>query len=142
MSRPTLEVADIVRASGHRFWEHYGSHLACSIAKCSMPSSAAALRPWALIVISAPAADIRLSLTTHAVIGTAPDVRGTPALVGSPSARLSCCPSLTSTSSSRYRTNSPLWPCRTSGCFTICSSEPVRRRCSNWPVIQCIWEQR
>jgi hypothetical protein len=28
MSRPTLEVADIVRASGDRFWEHYGSHLA------------------------------------------------------------------------------------------------------------------
>jgi len=28
MSRPTLEVADIVRESGNRFWEHYGSHLA------------------------------------------------------------------------------------------------------------------
>src|SRR6266702_3527306 len=28
MSRPTREVADIVRASGDRFWEHYGSHLA------------------------------------------------------------------------------------------------------------------
>ena len=28
MSRPTLEVADIVRVSGNRFWEHYGSHLA------------------------------------------------------------------------------------------------------------------
>jgi len=28
MSRPTLEVADIVRASGNRFWEHNGSHLA------------------------------------------------------------------------------------------------------------------
>ena len=28
MSRPTLEVADIVRAAGNRFWEKYGSHLA------------------------------------------------------------------------------------------------------------------
>ena len=28
MSRPTLEVADIVRAVGNRFWEKYGSHLA------------------------------------------------------------------------------------------------------------------
>ncbi len=28
MNRPTLEVADIVRASGDRFLEHYGSHLA------------------------------------------------------------------------------------------------------------------
>ena len=108
MSRPTLEVADIVRASGNRFWEHYGSTWRGSIAKCSMPSSAAALRPWALIVISAPAADIRLSLTTHAVTGTAPDVRGTLAPAGSPSAGLSCCPSLTFTSSSHCRTNSPL----------------------------------
>jgi hypothetical protein len=28
MSRPALEVADIVRAAGNRFWEHHGSHLA------------------------------------------------------------------------------------------------------------------
>ena len=28
MSRPTLEVTDIVRAAGNRFWEHHGSHLA------------------------------------------------------------------------------------------------------------------
>src|ERR1700688_4338366 len=28
MSRTTLEVADIVRAAGNRFWEHHGSHLA------------------------------------------------------------------------------------------------------------------
>jgi hypothetical protein len=28
MRRSTLEVADIVRTSGNRFWEHYGSHLA------------------------------------------------------------------------------------------------------------------
>src|SRR5580704_17307382 len=28
MSRSTLEVADIVRTSGNRFWEHYGPHLA------------------------------------------------------------------------------------------------------------------
>jgi hypothetical protein len=28
MSRPTLEVADIVRAAGNRFWEKHKSHLA------------------------------------------------------------------------------------------------------------------
>src|ERR1039458_623927 len=28
MSRPTLEVADIIRTAGNRFWEKYGSHLA------------------------------------------------------------------------------------------------------------------
>ncbi len=27
MSRPALEVADIIRASGNRFWEHVGSPL-------------------------------------------------------------------------------------------------------------------
>ena len=27
MSRPTLEVADIVRAAGNRFWERHKSHL-------------------------------------------------------------------------------------------------------------------
>ena len=69
-----------------------------------MPSSVAALRPWARIAISASAAAIRPSLTTHAVTGTVPDVRATPAPDGSPSAGLSCCPSLTSTSSSRCRT--------------------------------------
>src|SRR5271168_4705563 len=28
MSRPTLEVADIIRGSGSNFWERHGSHLA------------------------------------------------------------------------------------------------------------------
>ena len=28
MNRPTLEVADIVRAAGNRFWEKHKSHLA------------------------------------------------------------------------------------------------------------------
>jgi hypothetical protein len=28
MSRPTLEVADIVREAGNRFWEKHKSHLA------------------------------------------------------------------------------------------------------------------
>ena len=28
MSRPTLEVADIIRAAGNRFWEKHKSHLA------------------------------------------------------------------------------------------------------------------
>jgi Putative transposase len=107
-----------------------------------MPLSAAALRPWARIVISALAADIRPSLTTHAVTGTAPDVRGAPAPTGSPCAGLSCCPSLTFTSSSPCPTNSLRSCCRTNGCFTICSSEPARRRCSNLPAIQSIWEQR
>lgn len=58
MSRPTLEVADIVRAAGDSFCDKHKSHLAGSIARCSMPSSAAAPRPWVVIVISASAAAI------------------------------------------------------------------------------------
>ena len=108
MSRPTLEVADIVRAMGNSFWEQHSRILHGCIARCSMPSSAAAPRHWAVIVISASAAAIRPSHSTHAAIGTVPSARGTRAQNGWPRARLNCCPCRTSTSSSPCRTNSPL----------------------------------
>ena len=45
MSRPTLEVADIVRAVGNRFWEKHKSHLAWvhrkvldAIVRCRTPA--------------------------------------------------------------------------------------------------------
>jgi len=45
MSRPTLEVADIIRASGSSFWELHGSHLALqhrkvldAIVRCRTPA--------------------------------------------------------------------------------------------------------
>jgi|HubBroStandDraft_4_1064222.scaffolds.fasta_scaffold08334_6 hypothetical protein len=37
MSPPTLEVADIVRAAGNRFWESTSRILRGCIARCSMP---------------------------------------------------------------------------------------------------------
>ena len=77
MNRPTLEVADIVHAAGNSFWEHQDHILHGSIARCSMPSSAVALRPWVVIVISVCAAAIRLSRTTHAETGTVPECQGT-----------------------------------------------------------------
>ena len=52
MSRPTLEVADIVRAAGNRFWEHHGSHLAWQHRKVLRPSHAVAPPRWADIAIS------------------------------------------------------------------------------------------
>jgi len=61
MSRPTLEVADIVRAVGNRFWISTSHTLHGYIARCSMPSSGAAPRHWAVIWISASAAAIRPS---------------------------------------------------------------------------------
>ena len=68
-----------------------------------MPSSAAAPRRWAVIAISASAAAIRPSHSTHAATGTAPSARGTRAQNGWRRARLNCCPCRTSTSSSRCR---------------------------------------
>ena len=56
-----------------------------------MPSYAAALRHWAVIAISASAAAIRPSHSTHAAIGTARSARGTRAQNGWLRARLNCC---------------------------------------------------
>ena len=87
MSRPTLEVADIVRAAGRQLLG------ALRITSCMAASQgarchrrAAARRRWAVIVISVSAAAIRPSRTTHAATGTAPSARATPATGGSPSA--------------------------------------------------------
>ena len=61
MSRPTLEVADIVREWATDSGNSTSHILHGRIARCSMPSSGAALRHWAVIVISASAAAIRPS---------------------------------------------------------------------------------
>ena len=93
-SAQTLEVADIVLRSRKQILGSItGSHLAWQgIARCSMPSSAVELRPWAVIVIRVCAAAIRLSRTTHAETGIVPDARETHAPGGSPSAaERSCC---------------------------------------------------
>jgi len=57
MSRPTLEVG-YVRASGNRFWEHYGSHFAWQHRKVLDAIVRCRTAALGLIVISAPAADI------------------------------------------------------------------------------------
>ena len=56
MSRPTLEVADIVRAVGNRFWEKHKSHFAWVHRK--VLDAIVRCRTAALIVISASAAAI------------------------------------------------------------------------------------
>ena len=105
-----------------------------------MPSSAAAPRRWAVIAISASAAAIRPSRSTHVATGTARSARGTRVPSGWRRARLNCCPSRTFTSSSRCRMSFLLLSCRTSSCFTICSTEPALPRCSNWLAIPGFWE--
>src|ERR1019366_1331905 len=64
-----------------------------------MPLFGAAPRHWAVILISASAAAIRPSHTTHAVTATAQSARATHAPNGSRRARQNCCPYRTSTSS-------------------------------------------
>jgi hypothetical protein len=131
MSRPTLEVADIVRATGNRFWEKHKSHLSWLHRKVLNAIVRCRTAHWAVIAISASAAAIRSSRTTHAVAETAPSARATRAPSGWPRVRVSCCPYLTSTSSSPCRTSSPPSSFRTSGCSMICSSAPAPLRCSN-----------
>jgi hypothetical protein len=108
MSRPTLEVADIVRRTGNSFWEQQQSHLAWphrkvldAIVRCRT----AALGGHRDQCV---AAAIRPSHSTHAATGTAPSARGTRAQNGWRRARPNCCPCRTSTSSSRCRTLSAL----------------------------------
>ena len=120
MSRPTLEVADIVRERATVSGKSTSHTLHGRIARYSMPSCAAAQRHWAVIWISAFAAAIsfnscrnRHSPKCH---------RATRAQNGWLRAQPNCCPCRTSTLSSPCRTHSPLLYSRTSGCCTICSS--------------------
>ncbi len=66
MTRPTFEVADILRAQGDRFLDRY---------RRFVPFCAAAPLRWAVIAMPARAAVIRLSRTTRAETGTAPSAR-------------------------------------------------------------------
>ena len=65
MIRPTLELADIIRAQGERFIERSRSWLTCPREKCYMPSSVAAPPLWAAIGIAAFAAVIVPSRITR-----------------------------------------------------------------------------
>jgi hypothetical protein len=128
MTRPTLEVADILRASGSRFFERHASRLAYQHRKVMELSSVAALRRWAGTAISVSAAAIRPSPITRAASGTAPSVKATHAPDGWPRARPSYCPCLTSTSSSHCLTSYQRLCFRTSACSTISSSAAVPPR--------------
>ena len=142
MSRPTLEVADIVRSSGQQLLGtvRIASCMAASQgARChrALPHcgsgrssrSVCPLRPSGHLVQLMPQPAL-------------PEVPGQRARqVAGRALELSCCPCLTSTSSSLCRMNSPLWSCRTSDCSTICCSAPAQRRCSRSPAIPSISER-
>ena len=139
MSRPTLEVADIVRAAGNRFWEHHGSHLAWQHRKVL---------------------DAIVRCRTAALGGHRDQcVRCGHQAISYNSCRNRHCPRCQGNARSRWlaERRAELLPvsyfhivftlphelsalaCRTSDCFTICCSERVQRRCSNSPATRNIW---
>jgi len=109
MSHATLEVADIIRSAATVSGKSTDRILPGLIARCSMRSCDAALRLWVDIATSVSAADIRPFLTTRAATGTARSARGTLVQGGFRRAPESCCRFPTSTSSSLFPMNSPLW---------------------------------
>ena len=132
-------MADIIRAAGNSFIERNRI-----LADLAAPESAArhralphgsARRPSSTDV---PAAAIRPSPTTPAATAIARSARPTPATSGWRSGPKNCCPSPTSTSSSRFRTTSPRWPCRTRKSSTTCCSAPAPRPCWRSPPIRSI----
>ena len=98
MSRPPLEVADIVRCAGQSFLEHsrrwmnwQHQKVLLAITRC-WPSRAAAPRRWVDIVIAALAADVPLpSLTTRVAIGIVQDAKAARVCAGSRRANESFC---------------------------------------------------
>ena len=75
MTRPTLEVADILRVQGDHFLARYRSSFDFSSSKPFVPFNAAAPRPWAGIAMLARVVVIRPSPTTRVAIGTATSAR-------------------------------------------------------------------
>ena len=99
MSRPQLEVADIIRSAGADFIDATVTGSAGTTSRSCWPSHAVAPLPSAAISISAPAADIGPpSPTTAVAIGTARSVRPVRVNAGSQRVAVNCCPHLTSMS--------------------------------------------
>ena len=130
MSRPPLEVADLIRSAGAAFiernrqwlsWKHIKVLLA--IARCRTAHSA-------VISISAPAAGIEPSLTTPAATGTVRSVRPQPENAGSPHVKENFSRRATSMWSSHFLRSLQHWLCRTRKSSTICCSAPVQKHFS------------
>ena len=131
MSRSTLEVADIVRTSGNRFWEHYGSHLAWQHRK----------------VLDAIVRCRTAALGAHRDQCT----RCGHQAISYNSCRNRHCPRCQGNARSRWlaKRRTELLPVsyfhivftlpHERDCFTICCSELVQQRCSNSPATRSIW---
>ena len=105
--RPALEVADIFRDHGSAWRLANAGHV--SLDQMKVMSAIERCRTAALEVMSRVARTVRVltpsSVTIVAAIAIAPSARARRHRNGSPSAKLSCCPSATSTLSSRCPVN-------------------------------------
>src|SRR5271157_3688308 len=142
MSRPPLEMADIVRCAGQSFldrsrrwmnWQHQKVLLA--IARCRTAALGGHRD--------------QCSHCGHSVISYnscrnrhCPNARAMPATAGCRHVSASCCPPPMCMSFSLCRGNWHPSPCRTSRSSTICCSTPAPRPCSQWLAIPDIWAPR
>ena len=130
-----LEVADVFRDYGPAFLEAFGTS--------TLDGAAARLRDLARCRTAALGGHVEeCDHCGHRRIAYnscrnrhCPKCQAAARAAGWTSARPSCCPSNTSTSSSRSRMNSAPWPCRTRASSTACCCRPSPRRCSRSPPI-------
>jgi len=115
MTRPRLEVADIVRKQGDEFLDSQPGWFTFQHLKVYRVLSPHAVPTrWAGIWISALNAAIAPSRTAPAVTGIVPSVTPMPATSGSLPGRRNYSASATFTLSSRFLISSPGWHSRTS----------------------------
>jgi hypothetical protein len=113
MSRPLLEVADLIRSAGTAFIERNRNGSAGPISRSCWPSRAVAPPHSAVISMNAPVADIvPPSRTTAVAIGTVRSVRAALANAGSEPGAANFSPLPTSMSSSPCPRNWQRWPYR------------------------------
>ena len=114
MSRPLLEVADLVRSAGAAFIGRTKPGSAGPISRSCWPSRAVAPPLSAVTSMNAPVADIvPPSRITVAAIAIAQSVRRALANAGSRHDGANCSPRPTSMSCLRYRRNWLRWLCKT-----------------------------
>ena len=82
MTRPTFEVADVLRVQGDRFLDRYRSSFGFQQLKAFRAILRCRTLRWAVIAMPAPVADIRLSHITRAETGTVPSARHKDASAG------------------------------------------------------------
>ena len=136
MSRPPLEVADIIRVAGDSFFDSSRNWLTWlhlkvinAILRCRTPVA---------IWMSVPPADIAPSPSIRVATGTARSARPTLATAGWKRAAATFCRSAMSTSYSLCHTNWLRWRCRTNAKSTPCYFVLLPTPCCKSPATRAI----